>query len=114
MPRFTIVQHHWQGVHWDLFLENNDTLITWELSSEPDASPSILARTKPDHRLKYLNYEGEISENRGYITQWDSGEFFWQARHDYCLSFLLEGTKLRGEATLTKKDDHWLFEFSAK
>ena len=114
MPRFTIVQHHWQGIHWDLFLESNDSLLTWELTSEPCASSNILAHTKPNHRLKYLDYEGKISGNRGYITQWDTGNFSWKTQHEGSLSFTLKGTKLKGEATLKKLNDSWVFHLTTE
>ena len=60
------------------------------------------ARSLPDHRLAYLDYEGEISGGRGTVRRIDSGEFFVL---DWAKDFVrvrLEGTQLLGPIELRR------------
>ena len=65
MPRFVILEHHWNGVHWDLMLEVDDRLRTWALDAPIAPGMDVPARRLPDHRAVYLDYEGAISGGRG-------------------------------------------------
>ena len=61
--------------HFDLLLEQNERLITFELQQLPIPGEKIVVRPLPDHRLVYLEYEGPISGDRGHVTQWTSGHY---------------------------------------
>ena len=61
--------------HWDLMFECGGVLKTWELASFPSGESVVLARRLPDHRLAYLEYEGDVSNNRGRVRQVDSGKY---------------------------------------
>ena len=71
--------------HWDLMLEDDGTLLTWELekpfglaaTDSTDNGQTIVARRLDDHRLDYLVYEGQISGGRGSVKRILSGEFCW-------------------------------------
>lgn len=50
-------------------------LITFRVSARPD-DPQVwrlLAERLPDHRAAYLDYEGDVSANRGCVTRLASG-----------------------------------------
>lgn len=60
--------------HWDLMVENGDSLLTWELETLPEAVTGgqplpWLARRLPDHRYVYLDYEGMLSGGRGQVAR---------------------------------------------
>lgn len=66
--------------HWDFMLEQSDRLLTWRLGTLPEYAPqgpmqAIEARRIADHRPLYLDYEGEISGNRGSVRRVLGGRF---------------------------------------
>jgi hypothetical protein len=75
MRRF-VVQAHTRNnrTHYDLMLESGETLKTWQMDSPPDQIPQTTIKIQ-DHRLIYLEYEGEISNNRGSVKIWDKGNY---------------------------------------
>ena len=68
--------------HWDLCLDLGDMLATWQIAADPLKNPSAgeppgrPARRIGDHRRAYLDYEGEVSGNRGTVQRVDQG--LWQ------------------------------------
>ena len=50
----------------------------------------------PDHRKHYLDYEGEITDNRGTVFRIDNGTYL-QLSHEI---FILHGTKFSGRLTI--------------
>jgi hypothetical protein len=100
MPRFVLLEHTWNGVHWDLMLENGDVLRTWAIDAPVVGGRDLPARALGDHRPSYLEYEGEISGNRGTVRRLDSGTFrilAWSAEH---VRVELSGIQLKGEVDL--------------
>ena len=82
MPRFVILRHetpagYERGLHWDLMLEAGEALRTWALAAEPAWGDPIEGDALPDHRLAYLDFEGEVSGGRGVVSRWDGGAFRW-------------------------------------
>ena len=77
MPRFVVLEHDHPDVHWDLMLESEETLATWSLP--PMALPigefQCPAKRLPDHRKRYLDYEGPVSDGRGTVRRIDAGTF---------------------------------------
>lgn len=82
--RFAILTHDWPSLHWDFLLEQptptgkpNESLPlwTWRLLQEPDSATEITCERLPDHRRRYLDYEGPVSGDRGTVTRWDSGNY---------------------------------------
>ncbi len=86
--RFVVLHHVTrEGEHWDLMLERDGVLATWQLSVQPQSlaavGASILARRISDHRLAYLEYEGPVSGDRGYVQRVDAGTYrFMQQGQD--------------------------------
>jgi len=68
--RFTILEHDHPFLHWDLLLDNGETLTTWRLQQRPCSDEWIAAERLPDHRRIYLDYEGPVSGDRGVVSQW--------------------------------------------
>ncbi|MGL6225129.1 MAG: DNA polymerase ligase N-terminal domain-containing protein [Thermoguttaceae bacterium] len=77
--RFVLLQHctSSSAFHWDLLLEQENVLTAWSLPSDFGSTSADLQmiRPLPDHRRLYLDYEGPISGNRGFVRQIDSGTY---------------------------------------
>jgi hypothetical protein len=101
MPRFVLLEHHWDGVHWDFMLEVGETLRTWALGAPPTGPDRVIpARALADHRLAYLDYEGEISGGRGSVHRLDSGTYEARVWTPGLILVHLDGGRLQGEAEL--------------
>lgn len=79
-PRFAILHHALEASagrfdHWDLMLEHDGVLVTFELERLPSNTGPFTARRLADHRLTYLEYEGHISGNRGQVVRLDRGRY---------------------------------------
>lgn len=114
MPRFAILEHHYQGVHWDFMLEQGRRLRTWRLATPPGEAETIEATPLPDHRLVYLDYEGEVSGGRGHVHRWDWGEFDWVREDASAVEVTLSGRRVRGRAYLRKElSGTWSFRLTS-
>jgi hypothetical protein len=103
--RFVILEHHHEGVHYDLMLEVEGTLRTWRLAQPIEADHQQVAMPSFDHRLAYLNYEGPIRGGRGHVRRWDVGTYAgaWQPGNQQ--RFQLMGQRCRGTLQLEQVDD---------
>lgn len=73
--RYTIARHAFSaGVHYDLFLENGESLRTWRLSAPPETG-EVTAEPIGDHRTVYLDFEGPVSEDRGDVAVHSRGHY---------------------------------------
>ena len=104
MPRFVLLEHHWNGVHWDLMLEAGDALRTWAIDAPVVAGVELPARALGDHRLRYLEYEGEVGGNRGVVHRVDQGLYKPVIWTPTWVRVVLQGTQLVGAAELRKVD----------
>ena len=75
MPRYVILRHDWPTPHFDLLLEADGVLKAWRLPAEPLPGVTVPATLNADHRLHYLDYEGEVGGGRGTVTRYASGEY---------------------------------------
>ncbi len=109
MPRFVILIHDHPFLHWDFLLEDGDRCRTWRLLVDPEFSTcDFPAEGISDHRLKYLDYEGPISGERGSVTQWDCGTFQWRVNQPEACEVILSGQRWRGVVRMEWTDaDHW-------
>lgn len=127
MPRYVVLEHDWKGVHWDFMFEAQGVLVTWALDRPPTVNLDIPARKLDDHRFAYLDYEGPVSNDRGFVTRWDEGVYEPSSRSDDSFEARLCGAKLVGSARFWKNPtgftetpgaveapDVWLFRFSGK
>jgi hypothetical protein len=80
MPRFVILLHETpancsRGTHYDLMLEHGATLRTWALERLPNMGETVSAQRLDDHRPVYLDYEGDVSNDRGQVRRVDQGDY---------------------------------------
>jgi len=101
--RFVLLEHRWNGVHWDLMLERDGALKTWALAEPPRPGVLIEAGALPDHRLAYLNYEGPVSGDRGEVRRLDRGRYEAFAWTDDHVEARLEGAQVIGPVTLWRE-----------
>lgn len=96
------------GDHWDLMFADGECLKTWAIEQEPHVPSVIKAVQLPDHRLEYLDYEGKISADRGWVTKWDEGHYTMNSLSDDLMSVELLGRKLTATLELARiKGDQW-------
>ena len=76
MPRFTISHHTGSkdGDHYDLMLEQGEALRTWRLQNTAFLTAQPAKEIEP-HRKMYLDYEGEVSGERGRVKIFDTGRY---------------------------------------
>jgi hypothetical protein len=117
MPRFVVLLHetppgYSRGRHYDLMLEQGGALWTWALEALPEVDgPAVPAERLADHRLAYLDYEGDIAGKRGHVSRIDRGTWEAGGGDSAGLLFCLKGDLLYGELTLSPPSadsDHWL------
>ncbi|MDR1477927.1 MAG: hypothetical protein LBJ00_03200 [Planctomycetaceae bacterium] len=122
MNRFVVLLHRSDGgvfceEHWDIMLEvyvdGCGQLDTWSIPPQiclleiKNANLNKLnsfscpAKKLPYHRLAYLDYEGEISNNRGNVQKIDNGTYQKISNN----KFKLSGNLLDGELTITDTPD---------
>jgi hypothetical protein len=112
MPRYVILEHDYPVLHWDFMLEAGDVLRTWRLAAPPAPQQTVQATYLSGHRRMYLDYEGPVSGNRGWVTRWDAGTFTWLADEDSGVAVQLDGHRLRGNVLLKHvHDDAWVLTF---
>ena len=120
MPRYVVLRHEPgsasdRELHWDLMLEQESSLRTWALDSEPGAGASITARELASHRKAYLDYEGPVSGERGSVTRFDRGTYQVIRQFENGLAIELDGQRLQAAVTLQRygDDQRWVVSFAA-
>lgn len=103
LPRFALLEHVRDGVHWDFLLERDGVLKTWALDGVPAPGVERIARPLPDHRLIYLDYEGPISGDRGSVRRVDGGGYEAVEWGDGRIRARLRGRQLVGEVLLIRR-----------
>ncbi len=102
MPRFVLLEHRWNGVHWDFMLESADgrVLHTWAVDAVVVPGRDLPARRLADHRTAYLDYEGEVSGGRGAVRRVDRGTFRVVTWSNDLVEVDLDGAQLVGRVVL--------------
>ena len=59
-------------------LEQDGQLMTWALPVLAEPGITITATRLPDHRMDYLEYEGDISGDRGSVSRIIDGNYGWK------------------------------------
>ena len=72
MSRYVILHHktpdgYQRPDHWDFMLQWGDALRTWAVQQEPRTGLTDHAESLDDHRLEFLDFEGQLSGGRGYV-----------------------------------------------
>ena len=71
--RWVLLEHDWNGVHYDLLIETEEACITFAFEHDPFAHPGGTCERKAAHRKHYLEYEGPVSGGRGTVRRVRSG-----------------------------------------
>jgi hypothetical protein len=105
MPRYAILRHDDpRGLHYDVLFEQDGVLQTWSIPFPPDERANQPAKSLPDHRIDYLNYEGPVSGDRGHVSRWDEGDYEG-IEEDAALSVMrLMGKRLQGDIEWRQND----------
>jgi len=115
MAGFVIQQHTCeQQVHWDLMLETEGELATWQVPVEPArwGIEPIICRHIFKHRLIYLTYQGELTDNRGRVRIAEAGEFQTEEFRENYWRLSLNGDKIKGVLELRQlAGDQWQLIF---
>jgi hypothetical protein len=101
--RFVVQEHTTpQGVHWDLMLEQDGSLLTFRVPCPPEEIASPIQVTKiAGHALRFLTYEGPVQNNTGWVRIADGGTLRIHVQTDTRISFTLSGRTLQGPFALT-------------
>jgi hypothetical protein len=117
--------------HWDLMLAIDDpkemrfasadrplpiepdVLLTFEIRLPPHLwAPGMQLRQLPFHRRFYLDYQGEISQDRGCVKRIQSGSIVWLETSMHYLKFRLDHeadtTSTTWEISATDSAQSWL------
>src|SRR5438270_13660234 len=98
--RFVVLEHKWNGMHWDFMIEDDGRLRTWAIDAPPVTGKELPARALHDHRLDYLTYEGPVSGGRGSVRRVDGGAFHGLEWGPHRVRGTLAGGQLVGEVVL--------------
>ena len=128
MGRFVLLRHELppggeRPSHWDFMLERDGSLATWAIDELPamwarqlgvtvadsdDVAATVRAMRLPDHRLAYLDYEGQVSRGRGAVVRVATGEFSLLQESEQELIVALTGPPLAGVVRIRHSgDDVW-------
>jgi len=116
MPRFVVLEHTWNGVHWDFMLESEGVLRTWAIDAPIVPGRDLPARSLPDHRCHYLTYEGAVSGGRGVVRRVAEGDYEASRWTPDEVRVHLGGNQLEGDVVLCRLETglsngpfSWLF-----
>lgn len=120
MPRFVILRHEpgpesVRPLHWDLMLEQGETLRTWALPDEPSIGASFLAVELPAHRKEFLNYTGPVSRGRGAVDRFDTGCYECSPLGEDQFKLLLQGERAEMNLSFSRvahSEDQWSVSIS--
>jgi len=110
--RFVILRHHFPEDgngeffdHFDLMLQQDSKLATWQLEAIPAPGQTVPANRLPDHREAYLDYEGPVSGGRGFVEQIMTGTFEVRQKGDDCLEVLMTSCEESMYLKITSESD---------
>ena len=115
MDRRFVIQLHrtGEGSHYDLMIEHGPDapLATWRVGVLPGDLPrggAAEATAMPDHRRRYLDYEGPISGDRGTVEIADAGKAAVAVESAGRWEVELAGCGFAGRFVLTRdQGDRW-------
>ena len=110
MPRFVVLLHEMPAgtlrpTHYDLMFEQSGVLWTWAVENLPTAGESQRADRLPDHRVAYLEYEGELTGGRGHVRRIDAGQYELLTQSPAEIVLQVHGQQLVGILTLALLTD---------
>ena len=117
---YAIQRHQASHLHYDLRLEEGNTLKSWAIPKEPPVEEGVrrLAVQTEDHPPGYEEFEGVIPEGEygaGTVEIWDRGTYIPLETTPGKRVIDIRGKKLKGRYVLIKlkakvpDDKNWLF-----
>jgi hypothetical protein len=113
MPRYALLHHDHPAPHFDLLLEAGPVAWTWRLASLPVSGAEVPAERIADHRLLYLDYEGEVSGGRGSVRREDGGDYVWMYQSPGRVVVQLQGARFHGVLELEEGQGGWVVRFTS-
>jgi len=102
MPCFVVLEHTKETQHhFDLMLEHGGVLLTFSFAEFP--ASGMTCRHLFDHRLAYLDFEGDIERGKGRVVRVESGRFDLLNLGGDAIRVHLRGARLQGVFHLTKE-----------
>ena len=96
-----------RGDHLDWFFQQptgaDDALWTFSTPFELPSSAELPATRLPDHRHRYLDYDGEISSDRGSVQRLVTGTYRLVDDHDDPFAFAVESVRLLSDGPFAEK-----------
>ena len=116
--KFVIHHHVTSPPHYDLMVEKDNVLHTWQISENSFQNfidgKSINVTMIQDHRKKYLDYEGPISCDRGTVKIFDTGEYV-EISWNKDIIVQINGKLLNGKLSLLFNcDKYFLLKYDNK
>jgi len=113
--KFVIHHHVTVPEHYDLMLEADETLHTWQVTPENLEDLLCGRRIKAlkiqDHRKKYLEYEGPVSCDRGHVSLYDNGEYRLMKKKNNQTEYFFSGEKLTGRVIFYHEKDTFCLQY---
>ena len=113
LRRYVILEHDWNGLHFDLMIQWKGKLKTWRLA-EPLQNGTQDIMALPDHRLEYLTYEGAVSGNRGTVKRVEAGVITLLENSESLWKIQLEGTLSGGMTLMHVHSEVWQLHWLAR
>lgn len=117
MNRYVILRHSpanaasTRPLHWDLMFELEEELLTWAVAVFPWKRKTVVPATRlAPHRLHYLDFEGELTGQRGRVQRCAAGVYQLIEHQPQSWRAELLGHELRGIVQLSRQphhDDKW-------
>jgi hypothetical protein len=95
-------------------LENGSALATWQVQKHPGFWPgeSVTCHRIADHRMKYLSYQGPISNHRGDVHIVAAGTYQLIEACEKKWHLVLRGDRISGELKLIWLEEAvWQLDF---
>lgn len=114
---FVVLAHtfpadHPREDHFDWMFSNGTSLLTWSSYELVEYGQTVSATRLADHRLAYLEYEGPVSGNRGYVRRIEQGTYRRLLAEANQYRFELQGERFRGVLSFTlRQAPNWQLEF---
>ena len=105
--RFVVLLHSWKGGdHYDLMIDDGGRLATFKSIHPPESAGNdgLECTRIGEHRRIYLDYEGPVSEDRGFVRRHDAGTCILEARSESQWRVTFQGRRLRGSFRLDRLD----------
>lgn len=106
-----VVQRHDTGeeVHWDLMLEQDEALATWQVPVPPEeiAGTPINVERIADHPKRFLTYEGPLRSHPGSVRIHDRGSYvaLTPSENNRHINVSIEGKRMKGIFCLRRQGD---------